>query len=76
MEERLRDAVALFFTPFFLLLQQKSRTFAHCYGTELYLDSFFSHRVCYRTGEAYFFWRFRRLSGHDGLDVLIVEDGL
>ena len=46
------------------------------YGIELYMDCVFHHCVRHRGGEIGVLRRLRCVSGHDGFDVLIVEDRL
>ena len=46
------------------------------YGTKLYLDCIFHHRIRDSAGEIGVSGRLRRVPGNDGFDVLIVEDSL
>jgi len=46
------------------------------YGIKLDLGSVFHHRVCDCAGEIGVFRRLRGLPCNDGLDVLLVKDGL
>ena len=66
-------------SPFFRLLFGRYRFLQYLctrYGIELYLYSIFRQCVCHRIGEIGVVRRLRRVSGHDGFNVLVVEDGI
>ena len=65
-----------YFLTFYLADCKDYRIFAVCYGIKLDLDSIFHHRVCDCAGEIGVFRRLRGVSCDDGLDVLLVENGL
>ena len=68
---RLREATALFFGSLGIMLY-----FCTLYGTELYLDCIFPHRVRCCAGEVSLFRRRHGISRYDGFHVLLVEDRL